>query len=58
MYLTQGLHRAVQQNPEGIATIFGDRARTFAEQVDRVARLAGALRDSVSSRETGWPTWD
>ncbi len=44
MYLTQGLHRAVQQNPEGIATIFGDRARTFAEQVDRVARLAGALR--------------
>ncbi len=44
MYLTQGLHRAVQQNPDGIATIFGDRVRTFAEQADRVARLAGALR--------------
>ena len=44
MYLTQGLHRAVQHNPDGIATIFGDRVRTFAEQADRVARLAGALR--------------
>ncbi len=44
MYLTQGLHRAVQQNPDGIATIFGDRVRTFAEQANRVARLAGALR--------------
>ena len=44
MYLTQGLQRAVQQNPGGIATIFGDRVRSFAEQADRVARLAGALR--------------
>ena len=44
MYLTQGLHRAVQQNPDGIATIFGDRVRSFVEQADRVARLAGALR--------------
>lgn len=44
MYLTQFLHRAVQQNPDGIATIFGDRVRSFAEQADRVARLAGALR--------------
>lgn len=44
MYLTQGLQRAVQQNPDGIATIFGDRVRSFAEQADRVARLAGALR--------------
>src|ERR1700738_4958330 len=44
MYLTQGLQRAVQQNPEGIATIFGDRVRSFAEQADRVARLAGVLR--------------
>ena len=44
MYLTQFLHRAVQQNPDGIATIFGDRVRSFAEQADRVARVAGALR--------------
>lgn len=45
MYWTQGLHRAVQQRPEETATIFGDRTRTFAEQADRVARLAGALRE-------------
>jgi acyl-CoA synthetase (AMP-forming)/AMP-acid ligase II len=44
MYVTQGLHRSVQQKPDGIATIFGDRVRTFAEQHERVARLAGALR--------------
>ena len=44
MYLTQGLHRSVQQKPDGIATIFGDRVRTFAEQHERVSRLAGALR--------------
>jgi hypothetical protein len=46
MYFTQGLHRAVQQNPDGIATIYGDRVRTFAEQEQRVARLAG-----------GWARW-
>lgn len=44
MYLTQGLHRSVQQKPDGMATICGDRTRTFAEQHERVARLAGALR--------------
>jgi acyl-CoA synthetase (AMP-forming)/AMP-acid ligase II len=44
MYLTQGLHRAAQQNPDGVMTIFGDRQRTFSEVADRVARLAGALR--------------
>jgi acyl-CoA synthetase (AMP-forming)/AMP-acid ligase II len=44
MYITQGLHRAVQQHPDADATIFGDRVRTFAEVADRVARLAGALR--------------
>lgn len=43
MYLTQGLHRALQTTPDRIATISGDRRRTFAEQADRVARLAGAL---------------
>jgi acyl-CoA synthetase (AMP-forming)/AMP-acid ligase II len=44
MYLTQGLHRAVQQSPDAVMTVFGDRSRTFREVADRVARLAGALR--------------
>ncbi|MEO6086002.1 MAG: AMP-binding protein, partial [Umezawaea sp.] len=44
MYLTQGLHRAVQQTPEATMTVFGERTRTVAEVADRVARLAGALR--------------
>jgi acyl-CoA synthetase (AMP-forming)/AMP-acid ligase II len=44
MYLTQGLHRAVQQQPDEIMTVFGERRRTFREVADRVARLAGALR--------------
>ncbi|MET9485972.1 long-chain fatty acid--CoA ligase [Nocardia sp. NPDC006630] len=45
MYLTQGLHRAAQQTPDAVMTIFGDRTRTFREGLDRVARLASALRD-------------
>jgi acyl-CoA synthetase (AMP-forming)/AMP-acid ligase II len=44
MYLTQGLHRAVQQHPDAEATIHRDRVRTFAEVADRVARFAAALR--------------
>ncbi|CKI10186.1 long-chain fatty acid--CoA ligase [Mycolicibacterium smegmatis] len=44
MYLTQGLHRAVQQTPGATMTVFGERRRTFLEVADRVARLAGALR--------------
>jgi acyl-CoA synthetase (AMP-forming)/AMP-acid ligase II len=44
MYMTQGLHRAVQQHPGRIAVRFGERQRTFAEFADRVARLAGALQ--------------
>jgi acyl-CoA synthetase (AMP-forming)/AMP-acid ligase II len=45
VYLTQSLHRAVQQTPDLPATIFGDRVRTYTEQADRVARVAGALRE-------------
>ncbi|MQA86576.1 MAG: long-chain-fatty-acid--CoA ligase [Streptosporangiales bacterium] len=45
MYLTLGLHRSLQQSPDAPATIFGDRVRSFREQADRVARLAGALRE-------------
>jgi long-chain acyl-CoA synthetase len=44
MYLTQALHRAVQQHPERIAVRFGNRQRTFRQLADRVARLAGALQ--------------
>lgn len=43
-YLTQGLHRAVQQNPDAIMTVCGERVRTFRQVADRVAALAGALR--------------
>ncbi|MEU1209390.1 long-chain-fatty-acid--CoA ligase [Nocardia sp. NPDC005825] len=44
MYVTQGLHRAVQQDPDGVMTICGARTRTNREVAQRVARLAGALR--------------
>ncbi|WP_405904154.1 long-chain fatty acid--CoA ligase [Streptomyces sp. NBC_00656] len=44
MYLTQSLHRALQQKPDEVATIFGDRVRTWGESAARVARLSGALR--------------
>jgi acyl-CoA synthetase (AMP-forming)/AMP-acid ligase II len=44
MYLTQGLHRSLQQTPDAVATVCEDRVRTFREQADRVSRLAGALR--------------
>lgn len=43
MQLTQGLHRALATNPDGAATIFRHRRRTYREVADRVARLAGAL---------------
>lgn len=45
MYLTQTLHQALQQDPDRVMTIFGDRLRTVAESADRVARFAGALRE-------------
>ena len=44
MYLTQGLHRAVQSRPERVATICGERQQTYAQYADRVARLASALQ--------------
>lgn len=45
MQLTQCVHHAVQQTPDLAATIFGDRVRTWAESIDRVARLAAALAE-------------
>ena len=44
MYLTQGLHRMLQQNPNALATVFRDRRHTYAQLAARVARLAGALQ--------------
>ena len=44
LYLTQGLHRAIQQTPERIATIFGTREQTYRQHGERVARLAAALQ--------------
>ena len=44
MYVTQGLKRAVQVNRDGLATIDGDRHCTWGVFADRVAKLAGALR--------------
>ena len=42
--LTQLLHRAVQINARGTATICGDRVRDWTQVIDRVARCAAALR--------------
>ena len=44
MYLTQSLHRNAQTDGNEIATVFGDRVRTWNESVDRVARLAAGLK--------------
>ncbi|HTU30072.1 MAG TPA: long-chain-fatty-acid--CoA ligase [Solirubrobacteraceae bacterium] len=44
MYLTQGLHRAVQHHPHAVATVCGARVRTHRESLDRIARLAAGLR--------------
>src|SRR5687767_6939797 len=43
MYLTQGLHRACQQRPQAVATVFGARRTSFSVLLERVARLAGAF---------------
>jgi acyl-CoA synthetase (AMP-forming)/AMP-acid ligase II len=44
MHLTQSLHRNVQQDPGGVATVFSDRVTTWAESFARVGRLAAGLR--------------
>ena len=44
MTITQGLKRAVQVNGEGVATIDGQRQRTWHEFAVRVEKLAGALK--------------
>ena len=46
MYLTQGLRRAAQIRRREESTVFGDRRRTWAEMADRVARIAGGLKEA------------
>ena len=43
-YLTQSIHRNAQTRGNKIATVNGDRQRTWKEVKDRVARFAGALK--------------
>ena len=44
MQLTQGLRRAAQIRPNGVAIRDGGQVRDWRTEIDRVARLAGALR--------------
>jgi len=41
--LTQGLRRAVQIKPHGVATHFAGRQRTWQQSLERISRVAGAL---------------
>jgi acyl-CoA synthetase (AMP-forming)/AMP-acid ligase II len=43
MSITQGLQRSLRATPDAVATRCAGRTRTFAEQADRVSRLAAAL---------------
>ena len=43
MYVTQGLRRAAQIQPNGTATVYRNRRRTWRDTEDRVARLAAGL---------------
>jgi long-chain acyl-CoA synthetase len=45
VFITQTLRRAVQINARGTATIFGERRQTWQQFQERVARLAGALKE-------------
>ncbi|OLF53203.1 long-chain-fatty-acid--CoA ligase [Pseudomonas chlororaphis] len=51
MYFTQPLHRNLQRAPTRLMTICGDRRRTLQQFVERVARLAGALRELGVKRD-------
>ena len=44
MYITQGLHRALQQKPAAVAIRHAGNELTYKQFVERVATLAGALR--------------
>jgi long-chain acyl-CoA synthetase len=51
MYLTQGLHRALQKHPDKVAVICGARETTFRALADRVARLAAGLKSLAEGRQ-------
>ena len=53
MNLTQGLKRSIRCRPDKLATVCGDRRRTYRELGDRVQRMAGALR--ANGVENGEP---
>jgi long-chain acyl-CoA synthetase len=42
--LTQGVHRALAQRPNQLASVFGERRQTWAQLADRVARFGGVLQ--------------
>ena len=44
MNTTHGLRRALQINPNGLATVFGNRRRNWSEIGERVSRLAAGIR--------------
>ena len=44
MNVTHGLRRALQINPDGPATVFGERRRNWREIGERVSRLAAGIR--------------
>ena len=50
LYLTQCLHRTLQCHPERVATVFGNRHRSYRQYADRVARFAGALHQLGMAR--------
>jgi long-chain acyl-CoA synthetase len=45
MNITQGLRRALQINPLGVAILEGERKLSWADVGERVSRFAGALRE-------------
>jgi long-chain acyl-CoA synthetase len=44
MRITTGLKETAARKPDGRATCYGDRCRTWSEALDRVARVAAGLR--------------
>lgn len=44
MFISQTLRRAVQLNPNGVATIYANRKQSWREFEHRVARLAAGVR--------------
>jgi len=50
--VTTGLHRAVNEQHDRIATICNDRVLTFIELADRVARLASGFNSLGLSKKT------